>query len=220
MRKAYISGGSRFQEGKVLGCYGFTTTETIEDADLVVFTGGADIGPNLYFHPTHTTTYPTPHRDAEDVTTWAKATALGIPMLGICRGAQFICAMTGGTLWQDVKDHCGSGHYIVDVETGEQLYSNSVHHQVMRPGDGAITQYVSKHACKATRWCGETNQFITEEIWDTPEIVLYPEHKAICVQGHPEFDTSNTALLPFRKLVFSLVDSFQPSLATTPLALA
>ena len=83
MKKAYISGSNRF-EGKVLSAHGFGITFDITEADLVVFTGGADISPVMYGEPTHGTTKASPYRDDEDRSNYIKATSLGIPLLGIC----------------------------------------------------------------------------------------------------------------------------------------
>lgn len=216
MKKAYISGAGRFGEAKVLSAHGFGITFDIMEADLVVFTGGADISPTMYGEPTHGTTKASPYRDDEDRSNYIKATSLGIPLLGICRGAQFICAMSGGSLYQDVDDHCHGDHGITNLETGEVIVTNSVHHQGCIPGPDAITHWLATHKCKATRWDSVVKKFVTVEIAELAEIFTVPRIKAVCVQGHPEFDSDALRLAPLRRTVMQLVDSFQASKTTTP----
>lgn len=215
MKKAFISGHQRFGEGQLLSKHGFGVTENIEEADLVVFTGGADISPAIYGEPTHGTTYPQAPRDDEDRENFIRATSMGIPILGICRGAQLICALTGGSLWQNISNHQGD-HGITNKETGEVLITNSVHHQAMRPSSEAIIHWVSTHDCLGTRYDHVTKKFITESVKEVAEIITVPGIKAVAVQGHPEFDASSLRLLSFRTAVFKLVNEFQAVEAPTP----
>lgn len=215
MKKAFISGNSRYGEGQLVAAHGFGVTHNIEEASLVIFTGGADISPALYGEPTHATTYPQAVRDDEDQHNFIKATSMGIPILGICRGAQLLCALTGGLLWQNISKHQGD-HNITNKETGEIIVTNSVHHQAMRPSQEAIIHWESTHECLGTRWDHATKKFITEDVKTVAEIITIPRIKAVAVQGHPEFDHQNLRLLPFRSAVFKLVNSFQTVEATSP----
>src|SRR3546814_14796091 len=54
----------------------------------------------------------------------------GIPMLGVCRGAQFLNVMPGGKLYQDVDNHVGD-HPIYDPQNKRVIPNvSSIHHQM------------------------------------------------------------------------------------------
>ena len=57
----------------------------IEDADIVLFTGGEDVNPALYNEEVHETTYFTPERDSHEVSAYS-AMRPDQFALGICRG--------------------------------------------------------------------------------------------------------------------------------------
>lgn len=83
---------------------------TEEDADQMVatcdgflFTGGQDVAPALYGEKDTTgTVIPSPERDKLETLLLKKALQADKPILGICRGLQFLNAFLGGTLWQDL----------------------------------------------------------------------------------------------------------------------
>jgi hypothetical protein len=78
------------------GCY---RADSIEEADLVVFGGGSDIEPLLYGESNenaHPTVHFNPERDAADIKVYLQARNQGTPMMGVCRGAQFLHVMNGG----------------------------------------------------------------------------------------------------------------------------
>lgn len=65
---------------------GFNVTKDIEQADLVCFTGGADVSPEMYGHKKHPTTYNDPLRDLIESQIFRDCRKRDIPMVGICRG--------------------------------------------------------------------------------------------------------------------------------------
>ncbi len=75
----------------------------VETCDGFLFTGGQDVAPELYGMKDITgTVVPSPERDKLETLLLAKALQADKPILGICRGLQFINAFLGGTLWQDL----------------------------------------------------------------------------------------------------------------------
>lgn len=80
--------------------------------DGLMLCGGRDIEPQRYGHePLATTETPDTLRDAmEDLVLGASIQA-GIPILGICRGAQMLNVHRGGTLIQHVPDVIGDTRY-------------------------------------------------------------------------------------------------------------
>ncbi len=84
----------------------------VDRVDAVVLSGGPDVDPSRYGTPPHPLTgAPRPERDAAEVAVLQRALERGIPVLGVCRGAQLLNVALGGTLVQHVPDAVGhSGH--------------------------------------------------------------------------------------------------------------
>lgn len=104
----------------------------VKDADVVIFTGGADILPQWYGETGITGCYYSPMRDYGEVEDF-RSMVPEQQAWGICRGAQLTWALSGGKLWQNVSDHAGQKHDTVDAETGGNRVVNSVHHQMLMP---------------------------------------------------------------------------------------
>ena len=77
--------------------------------DGLLLTGGADLDPARYGHPSRGSTGLEPDRDALEAEAWAAAQDRGLPVFGICRGFQAINVLAGGRLLQDVDGHAGPG---------------------------------------------------------------------------------------------------------------
>jgi gamma-glutamyl-gamma-aminobutyrate hydrolase PuuD len=84
----------------------------VDRLDAVVLAGGPDVGPDRYGAAPHPRTGPPrPERDAAELAVLHRALERGIPVLGVCRGAQVLNVALGGTLVQHVPDAVGhSGH--------------------------------------------------------------------------------------------------------------
>ena len=108
---------------------------SLEDANLVVFTGGADVDPSLYGEENFAS-HSTLARDQREKTIYNQALELGKCMAGICRGGQFLNVMNGGKMIQHVDGHAtGRDHKLTDRVTGEEHSVTSTHHQMMIPND-------------------------------------------------------------------------------------
>lgn len=80
--------------------------------DGLVLAGGADIGPERYGATPHPATgAPRTDRDGFELDLAHAAIELGLPLLGICRGAQLLNVALGGTLHQHLPDLIGSKKY-------------------------------------------------------------------------------------------------------------
>lgn len=84
----------------------------VDRLDAVVLAGGPDVGPDRYGAAPHPRTgEPRPQRDAAELAVVRRALERGMPVLGVCRGAQVLNVALGGTLVQHVPDAVGhSGH--------------------------------------------------------------------------------------------------------------
>jgi putative glutamine amidotransferase len=129
--------------------------ETLDAVDGLVFSGGADIDPELYGHDRHPETDAAFRlRDEGELALLAAALDRDLPVLAICRGSQLLNVAHGGDLVQHLPESLGhDGHkdvpgayseHEVSVEdgtilrelVGERAAIKSHHHQ----GFGRIGQ--------------------------------------------------------------------------------
>lgn len=76
--------------------------------DGLILTGGGDIDPRCYGQPAHPITDKVePTRDEFELGLARFALRTGIPILGVCRGAQVINVAAGGSLIQDIPSQRG-----------------------------------------------------------------------------------------------------------------
>lgn len=177
----------------------YKMTQNIEDAEVVVFPGGADINPELYGFDVHPSTFYSTRADERDLKAYhaMKANQLAV---GICRGAQFLCAMNGGKLIQDVCGHSiGRTHAIKTMQSPQiELQVISLHHQMMFPYNLTSSDYTLLY----TSNCGGNYENVTRDQktnktlnlhllldFGEPEVVLFHKDKSpmgLAIQSHPE----------------------------------
>lgn len=81
----------------------------VEECDGILFTGGSDVSPSLYEEePDPACGELCPRRDELEYALLSEALNKDVPLLGICRGAQFINAALGGSLYQDIPSQMPS----------------------------------------------------------------------------------------------------------------
>lgn len=127
----------------------------LEQVDGILLSGGSDLNPLfLGEDPVRELHGINPHRDRQELLLVRLAANRQIPMLGICRGMQVICAALGGTLYQDIYtqhpqpcikhsqdlDRAFASHR-VSLEKGTLIHDlfrtdtlpvNSFHHQAVK----------------------------------------------------------------------------------------
>jgi gamma-glutamyl-gamma-aminobutyrate hydrolase PuuD len=179
-RKIYVVGGAtsyaNWMEGQVVN--------HLQDCDLVVFTGGADVDPSLYLKDTHPQTLADPTRDQYEALMFQKARKYNKKLIGICRGAQFLCVMAGGSL---VQHSYHPSTHLMETEYGSVRVTSS-HHQRQYP-------YNSKHVnFKLIGWCNNLSPFNEgesrlDDLSGKPEVEIatYPDINALAIQSHPEW---------------------------------
>lgn len=184
MKKFFIVGGFDAAYAAMFREFGMEITDQPGAADLAVFTGGADVSPHIYGAARHPSTGCDPRRDEKEGEAFDEFAMLGVPMVGICRGGQFLNVMNGGAMYQHVTNHVGS-HMITDLLTGDNIYASSTHHQMMMPSENAVL--VACSAQGGTREWYEGKQFKQDVCKQDYEVVLYEETQCLCFQPHPEF---------------------------------
>ena len=191
MKRIYIV-NENWDNHSIYLARGWGITRDMAEASLVHFCGGVDINPALYNQKPHPRTQAfSARRDEIEIEAYNQAVKLGKPIAGICRGAQLINVLNGGSLWQDVNNH-GGEHNILDAFTEEIRRVNSVHHQMMIPCEDSVIVAYCNEATRKERVDvnGEIEHDVKSGI-QTPrdcEIVYYPKTKSLCFQAHPEFD--------------------------------
>lgn len=201
--KIYVVGGA---DNYVNFIENVQLVNDLEDAQLVVFTGGEDVTPALYGCKKHRTTHSNLDRDQKEQDIFNKINPKKQVCLGICRGSQFLCVMNGGKLVQNVTGHAtGFTHAITD---GDKIYQiTSTHHQMQYPFDLNADDY----DLLFTSYDVESNIYDGDKIDSTaisdnePEIVLYHKTnlpKCLAVQGHPEMIPNS----PVAKMINNLIN--------------
>lgn len=189
---------------------GWRVVGAMDEADMIQFTGGADVSPALYNQHEHPRTGAWPDRDKREQLIFRWAIEHAIPMAGICRGGQFLNVMCGGSMWQDVNNHATGGlHLAVDKRWPDlQFYVTSTHHQMMVPGPQAEIVLTAAE-CTLRERCSPLSQVqIIEQApgnGEDIEAVFYKQEDAFCFQPHPEYRLSAPKLAKF---YFDYIDEF------------
>jgi gamma-glutamyl-gamma-aminobutyrate hydrolase PuuD len=156
----------------------------VDALDGMLLSGGGDVEPGRFGQEKHAKTAGIDlERDELELRMVREALADGVPMLGICRGAQVLGVALGGTLAQDVPElspnalsHADAQHAVTvacgsrvgEILGCERLEVNSCHHQANDSlGDGV----------RAVAW-SDDNVIEAIEVADRPFVVG--------VQWHPE----------------------------------
>jgi anthranilate/para-aminobenzoate synthase component II len=172
-------------------------TEVVDPDSALIVWGGADIHPDLYKRKRSMRSgagnYPSP-RDIIEWSCMDKAIELGIPIIGICRGAQMLCAKAGGYLYQDTRGHAGQDHRMVTPD-GTEYIVNSLHHQMLAPWD-VEHKLLGWSPEKISPYYDDEGKMVDAPC--EPELVVFPKIKGIAAQWHPEMmgpDAKATELL-------------------------
>jgi gamma-glutamyl-gamma-aminobutyrate hydrolase PuuD len=164
--------------------------------DALLLSGGGDVAPDRYGATPHPRTgRPDPQRDAAELAALDAALAAGLPVLGVCRGAQLLNVAGGGTLHQHLPDVVGhDGHNptpgaFTDVDVrldpagrvgaaiGPRLRVRCHHHQAVdRLAPGLV----------ATGWAADGT---VEAVEDATRPFV------VGVQWHPEEDLADLRLV-------------------------
>ena len=122
----------------------------LDRVDMLAFCGGEDVAPSRYGEANHVNLGKVNlRRDAWEFALSDEAIRRRLPLLGVCRGCQFLNIRFGGTLWRDLpSEKAGAkvhripneGLHGVSIEAGTVLEKlvgastsvNSRHHQAVK----------------------------------------------------------------------------------------
>jgi gamma-glutamyl-gamma-aminobutyrate hydrolase PuuD len=184
-------------------------TEVAKIADVVMLTGGSDIDPTYYNQSKHPTTSGTYYRDQMEYRLIQTCLEKGIPILGICRGAEWLAITAGGELFQHVSSH-NTPHAVSWGKLKIKVHTSSLHHQMCD-----IREIKDAHVLA---WADGLSNFYEKAVQGVsvvqpkslkePEVFILPSIKGFAVQGHPEmldFDCTfnclvRTSLAEFLKI--------------------
>lgn len=188
---------------------------TVLDVDLICFTGGTDVNPSKYNEKRHSRTqFSDLNRDKTEQKIFDKAYEQGIPMVGICRGAQFGCIASGGSLIQHVTNH--RGYHAIELYDGKCIQASSDHHQMMqiRATDHILLGWTTgRSSCYEGMRKGRVYKHSMASIRNThkqvsiqePEVVYFPKTNFLAHQPHPEWMDENA---PYRRWFFQTITEF------------
>jgi gamma-glutamyl-gamma-aminobutyrate hydrolase PuuD len=155
----------------------------VDRLDAVLLAGGADIAADRYGSlPDPRAGAPRPDRDATELAVLERALARGIPVLGVCRGAQLLNVLHGGDLHQDLG------------EAGMDARAHRTDAHAVHTGAGTLARralgrsdtVVSWHH-QAVRRVGSGLRVSARAADGLPEAVEVPGRRfAVGLQWHPE----------------------------------
>jgi putative glutamine amidotransferase len=168
----------------------------VERLDGICLSGGPDLDPIAYgASRRHRELGPTqPGVDAFELAVARAADASGLPLLGICRGAQALNVARGGTLHQHVEGHRQAALATVTTQrvavaaesllaaltgAGEALAVNSFHHQAVDvPGAGLRpVAWAPDGTVEAIE--DRTRPLLLGVQWHAETLTEHPEHGAL-----------------------------------------
>lgn len=185
----------------------YRLVDSIENADIIIFTGGEDVDPSLYNCKKHYSTYSNLDRDLKEIEIFKKVQPNQL-CIGICRGSQLLAVLNGGKLVQDCDNH--ALHDTHPITNGKYTFEiTSTHHQMQYPYDLDDNDYTVLYTTmRSTKYYGDgidVNKIIEK---GEPEIVLYHKEgypKCLAIQGHVEMMPDFPVVKMINKLIKDII---------------
>jgi len=172
-----------------------TVSRILDGLDGLSIAGGYDVNPAAYGHAAHAETdRPRDDRDAWEFALLRGALARNMPVLGVCRGAQVLNVLRGGTLHQHLPDIVGSTRYqgtdgvfvTVPISVASGTLLSSVH---------LGERHVPVYHHQAIDVLGDQ---LVASAWSDEDVIeaIEDPHLTFCVavQWHPEQDPGSSSL--------------------------
>ncbi len=182
--------------GEAVHCETILSPASMTEYGILILHGGEDISPSLYGQTSGSYTYAknTPSkRDRIEEMLARYAMENGYPILGICRGAQLLTALAGGTLVQDVTGH--GGNHLVVTNDGRVIDVTSAHHQMCNPTGTEHELLAWSKVRRSDHYMGENDQPVQMDL--EPEVIYYPKINALAIQPHPEWMSQSSEFVQY-----------------------
>ncbi len=162
----------------------------LDGLDGLIITGGRDVDPASYGQRPHPATDEPDagnrERDALEFALVGGAIRRGLPLLGICRGAQVINVALGGTLHQHLPDVIGHTHH----QQGNAVFSTSAVRTVPGTRLAALIGDCSDAQCYHHQAVDRLGDGLIVSAQDTDGVIEAVElpgaNFVLAVQWHPE----------------------------------
>ena len=167
----------------------------LDGLDGLVITGGKDVDPARYGQAPHPKTDEPRHdRDTWEFALLAGALKRGLPVLGICRGAQVLNVAVGGTLHQHLPDVVGHSRH----QAGNAVFSTSRVHIVRGTRLATLIGEFSDEQCYHHQAIAEVGKGLIVSARDSDGVIeaveLPGDTFVLAVQWHPEERLSDLRL--------------------------
>lgn len=159
-------------------------------AGLLLTGGGFTIDPERFGQPYQATLPLKPHRTQAEWALFLQAFRAGMPILGICAGAQLINVALGGDLIQHLPSWCPQGICHQDTRHAITLVQGSHVACIADAAGSDRTGIVNSHHVQAVGRLGEGVVASAHAPDGVVEAIEVPEHPfCIGLQWHPEYVT-------------------------------
>lgn len=174
----------------------------LQQVNGLILAGGGDIDPAIYGGESHPTVYSVDaERDRTELALAEMVMTEGVPILGICRGMQVLCVVSGGNLVAHVPDHFGE-NVLHRLDNPRRPTS----HTVEVTAQSRLAEVLKVTNTEVTSWHHQAVQSISggwNAVAHAPDGVIeaieHREHPwAVAVQWHPEL----SAHCPAQKALF------------------
>ncbi|QSX04864.1 gamma-glutamyl-gamma-aminobutyrate hydrolase family protein [Sedimentibacter sp. zth1] len=158
--------------------------------DGLIISGGEDINPEYYKEqPIQELGRLSPDRDLTESILIKKAIENKIPLLGICRGCQFINAIMGGTLYQDIYKQLKD----VNGHSPSNISNDLLYHDVEILEDTLLHNILKKDIVRVNSFHHQAIKIVGRGLKISAkskdgiiEAVESEDGNILCVQWHPE----------------------------------
>jgi len=159
----------------------------LDGLDGLILTGGRDVDPAAYNDEPHPATdEPAGDRDAWEFALLGAALRRGMPVLGICRGAQVLNVAMGGSLHQHLPDLLGHA----DHQRGNAVFATSTVRTVAGSRLGRLIGASAAAQCYHHQGIDRIGEGLIVSARDTDGLVeaveLAGDDFVVAVQWHPE----------------------------------
>lgn len=181
--------------------------ELVSACDGFLLTGGYDIAPSMYGQEALPACGdPTEGLDRMEAALLPRILTADKPLLGICRGLQFLNVSLGGTLWQDLPTQHPS-----DIDHNMEAPYDRFVHKALQPQDSPMLNIIPHREFGVNSAHHQAICTLGEGLFPAAksddgliEAVCMPDKKFVyAVQWHPEdlFRTDANAAALFRALI-------------------